>query len=526
MGTKKSNINDNISEKVNLRTKLENEELPNGENITEEITPDFIKECLYDNEQGDGKLFSVLNKGRFLYANLLKEWLVFKDHHLEIDVMQEALISVDDVAQIYKKEAAKAAAEKKKAKNNEKSEEIIEMFENQKKGYNTRVNRLHSDRGRTNCLKFARTIKEPLSIKGDEIDQQPYLLAVKNGVIDLKTGEIRLGKIDDYLLKASPVEFKGIDEKCLEWEKFLLNVFEDLKGKPREEVVNFIQRLIGYVLIGNVSEHIFVMLSGDGRNGKGTIMTILEYILGSLAGVVQSEMLLGQKTERSAASVSPDIMNLRGLRLANASETDDGRRFSSSKVKWLSGGDTLQGRFPYDKRLTDFYPTHTLFLQTNNNPHADSSDKPFWERLVLIDFLWSYVKNPTKPNERKRDINLKNKLMNEASGILAWMVRGCLLYQKEGLNIPDQIIKAGQKYRKSEDVMGDWIDDKCVIDKDIETTSADLFDSFKEWFKDNESKKYEWTRRKFGISLKKSHPDLHKYKNTSGITCYKGIGLS
>ena len=73
--------------------------------------------------------------------------------------------------------------------------------------------------------------------------------------------------------------------------------------------------------------------------------------------------------------------------------------------------------------------------------------------------------------------------------------------------------------------MGDWIDEKCDLDKKAETTSVDLFESFKDWFKDNESKKYEWTRRRFGISLMKSQPDLHKYKNNGGITCYKGITL-
>jgi putative DNA primase/helicase len=253
-------------------------------------------------------------------------------------------------------------------------------------------------------------------------------------------------------------------------------------------------------------------------------MTIMEYILGSLAGTVQSEMLLGQKMERSAAAVSPDIMNLRGLRLANASETDDGRRFSSSKVKWLSGGDTLQGRWPYDKRMTDFAPTHTLFLQTNHPPHADSSDKPFWERLILIEFMWSYVKNPRKANERKRDITLKERLMKEASGILGWLIKGCGIYLEDGLNVPDEIIEAGKKYRKSEDDMGDWIEEKCDLGEGLEESSSAMFDNFKDWYTENVSKKYTWSHRKFGIELMKSLPELYKHKE-NGITQYRGIGL-
>jgi putative DNA primase/helicase len=286
-----------------------------------------------------------------------------------------------------------------------------------------------------------------------------------------------------------------------------------------------LQRLFGYVLIGNVSEHIFVMLSGEGRNGKGTIMAVAEHILGSLAGTVQSEMLLGQKMERSAAAVSPDIMNLRGLRLANASETDDGRRFAGSKVKWLSGGDMLQGRWPYDKRLTDFLPTHTLFLQTNHPPHADSSDKPFWERLILIEFQWSYVTNPkNKKKERKRDIKLRDRLIAEASGILGWMVEGSLLYQGHGLMIPDEVIEAGKKYRKNEDDMGDWIEQNCFLDEETVTTSTELFDDFKPWYVDNVSKTYQWSHRRFTLSLMKSRPELHKYKEDGKIR-FRGIGI-
>jgi putative DNA primase/helicase len=521
-----TNTEKNMVDQVNER--VEQEEAQFGEAAEQEgpqeITSAFIKQCLYENERGDGMLFSVVHAGRFLYANVLKEWLVFRDHHLEIDVMEEALIAVEDVATIYKQEAIKTATKKNKAKKEELSDAVVEALDEEKKGFNKRVNRLYADRGRTNCLKFARTIKTPLAIRGDEIDQKPYLLAVKNGVIDLKTGELRPGQLNDYLMKASPVEFKGIDAPCPEWEKFLSNVFENQKAKSRPEIVNFIQRLMGYVLIGNVSEHIFVMLAGEGRNGKGTIMTLIEHILGSLAGTVQSEMLLGQKVERSSAAVSPDIMNLRGLRLANASETDDGRRFSSSKVKWLSGGDTLQGRWPYDKRMTDFAPTHTLFLQTNHPPHAQSSDKPFWERLVYIEFLWSYVKNPKKTNERKRDITLKDRLIAEASGILGWLVKGCLIYQEDGLAIPDEVIEAGKRYKKSEDDMGEWIDDKCVLDEDYHSGATELFDNFKEWYAANVSKSYQWSQRKFGIELMKSLPDLHKYKE-DGVTKYRGIGL-
>ena len=516
----------NIAERCHKRIQEEDEKYFNSDKEkTEEIDSDFIHECLYENEHGDGALYARLFAGKFLYAKKLKEWLVFKGHHLEVDFMEDALTAVEEVTKIYKKETLNLWNKIQELKKEEGNDEEILKLNETRKALNKRVNRLYTDRGRINCLKHAHTIKSRLAILGDQIDQQPYLLAVQNGIIDLKTGELRNGKIEDYLMKASPVEWKDINEPCPEWERALSQIFEDYRGKPREKVVKFIQRLIGYVLIGSVEEHVFVMMAGSGRNGKGTIMRMVEYILGSLAGTVQSEMLLGQKAERSSAAVSPDIMNLRGLRLANASETDDGRRFSSSKVKWLSGGDRLQGRFPYDKRMTDFDPTHTLFLQTNHPPHAQSSDKPFWERLILIELFWEYVRNPKNPKkERQRDTKLEKRLQAEASGILAWMVRGCRDYQIEGLNIPDEVIAAGKKYKKSEDDMAEWYDNKCDLGEDYEGGSKEMYDNFKDWFKDNVSD-YKISHRKFSLELVKALPDLVKYKNSEGITFYRGIRL-
>jgi putative DNA primase/helicase len=240
MGNEIKDINENIAAQVQKRIDQEKAELGEPDGSTPgppKIDDAFIKQCLFENEHGDGMLYSRMFAGKFLYAKVLKEWLVFAGHHLDIDFMDDSVSAVEDVTKTYKQEALKTMNKIKQMEKDRETKEDIESVEGYLKSLNGRVQRLYSDRGRTNCLKHAHTIKTRLAIKGDEIDQEPYLLAVKNGVVDFKSGELRDGQIDDYLMKSSPVEFKGTDAPCVEWKKFLLNVFEDKDGNEQPAMV-------------------------------------------------------------------------------------------------------------------------------------------------------------------------------------------------------------------------------------------------------------------------------------------------
>ena len=156
------------------------------------------------------------------------------------------------------------------------------------------------------------------------------------------------------------------------------------------------------------------------------LVRIKQRVLGRLVATLPAEVLLDQCKGRNAASASPDIMALHGARLAIASETDEGAKISSSRVKLLTGGDRLTGRGLHDRRMTEFLPTHALFLLTNHLPSVSAQDSAFWARAQVLRFPFSYVDNPSGPMDRKRDPHLFEKLSTEASGILAWIVRGCL----------------------------------------------------------------------------------------------------
>jgi len=381
-----------------------------------------------------------------------------------------------------------------------------------------RIQKLRKRNGRDSCLLFSRSCANPITITGDETDINPWLLGCKNGVLDLRSGDFRDGRYEDMITKACPTEWKGYDTPCDEFIKWLMEIFED-----NSEIVSFIQRALGYAITGLNTEHFLLVLTGQGRNGKGTLVEILTYVLGSIAGAIQSEMLLANKNSKNTAGPSPDIMGLKGMRLAFASETDDGQRFSPSRVKWLTGGDELVGRAPHDKYETRFKPTHTLILLTNHVPHVSPDDFAFWERIFLIPFNLSFVKRTNlAPNERPAIPGLADKLKKEACGVLAWLVKGCLLYQKHGLNPPEKITSTTNEFRRKEDLLADFIDEMCHVSPDASVRATDIYDKFKTWYEENISKKYPISQKRFGEMMGRRF----EKRKTSGNFYYDGVGIN
>ncbi|RLB69137.1 MAG: DNA primase, partial [Deltaproteobacteria bacterium] len=350
------------------------------------------------------------------------------------------------------------------------------------------------------CLQFARQGERGLVVSADQLDNKPWLLACENGVINLRNGMLSGGCPEDYLSLASPFPYLGSKHTDPIVERFMLDIFND-----RQDVVDYMQKVYGYSITGLSKYHEFYCCFGErGFNGKGLVTETISGTLGPLAAPIQSELLLEQKYSRSAAAPSPEIMKLKGLRFVYASETDEGRKFSSSKVKWLAGGDTLTGRWPNDKRNIDFKPTHTLFLLTNHKPRVDPADNAFWERMRLIVFEMSFVTNrepdPEK-NERQADIELPAKLSAAGSAMLSWLVRGCLEWQRDGhLNPPPYVIEATAEYRRKEDLVQEWLDMCCSREPEGRITAAEAYASFELWFNENIGQKMP-SQRFFGKHL-------------------------
>jgi putative DNA primase/helicase len=274
-------------------------------------------------------------------------------------------------------------------------------------------------------------------------DTDLMLFNVANGTIDLHTGKLRLHSRDDLITRISPIEFDP-DADCEQWDAFLWRVL----GQD-DELYRYARRLVGYLMTGKTSEQVLHFLYGLGANGKSVFCEILEMLLGDYAIVVSPELVM----MRRHSGIPNDIARLRGVRAAFLNETSQGSRFDEAKLKDLTGGDKLSGRFLHQE-FFDFPPTHKLVIRGNHKPVISGTDDGIWRRLRLIPFI---VTIP--PDEQ--DHQLIDKLRAELPGILRWAVDGCLEWQREGLKPPALIVDAVREYREESDTLGRFIVEHC-----------------------------------------------------------------
>lgn len=440
----------------------------------------LIHQQIYEGDLGLGLLMAEHLKGKLIYNGSTREWYYWDDPYWKRDEIDRALGHVESVNTLLIDEYNRLSERINWAlkKNNDQSG--VKNLEKLRDDIVKRIYYLRNDKGRNACLKFARTNNiESLALPGEAFDNKPHLFTCQNGVIDLRSGMFREGRPDDYITIACPTAFKGYDEPCQKFKDWLMDVFDD------PELISFLQRLLGYAISGTLREHIFVFLFGHGRNGKGTLDTLLTYVLGDFVGAISSEILLASRFQRSSAAPSPDIMGLKGLRIAFATETEEGRKFSSATLKRLTGGNQLVARSPNDKRETRFFPSHTIFLESNFRPQAPGGEDPaFWERVIVIPFFYSFVdREPVGPKEKRVKKGIVEELKAEAPGILAWILKGLFEYQKIGLSSPAIVKDFTAQYRKEEDLIGEFLESNCNVGDGLRVQVKPLHDSFVEWYR-------------------------------------------
>lgn len=492
--------------------------------------PQFIRDCIEAVGYGDGTCFAELYRGKRVFNHSAQEWFYWTGHSWALDTgAKNTKMAVEDLSELYLQEKAIIDEELLGIEDAPKRKKALEA---KSKFIAGRVKRLRSSAGRNECLEFASTSRVAIDCYAEQMDNQPTLLAVGNGVVDLKTGILRDGRPDDYLVKSSHTHYDP-EEKSKLWEKTLWEIYED------QDKIDFIQRLIGAALLGYDREHILTVLFGQGRNGKDTVFETVSYVLGDIAGVIAPEMLLDQGRVKNSSGPSPDIMALKGLRLAVGSETTEGARFDVGRVKLLTGGGRLTGRWPHDKHTCTFEPTHTLFLLTNHKPSA-GNDYAFWKRAYLISHPFSFVSNPKASNEKKIDKSLKSKLFDQATGVLTWAVEGTLAYLEGGLRPPACVLEDTTEYQRNEDMLADFIETCCVISRELgvkfpgikeeklfecepcnlRTSFKDIKEAFEAWYQAYRGKKVP-SSKFLGDKLGERFE-----KKKSGTTYYLGIGIT
>jgi putative DNA primase/helicase len=281
--------------------------------------------------------------------------------------------------------------------------------------------------------------KGSVTIEVEDLDRDAHLLNVANGTLDLKTGELREFRREDYITRILPTAYvKGAVAPT--WQKFLNTIMD---GKAH--VTEFLQRCAGYSLTGFVHDHAMIICYGVGANGKSTFLGVLHEILGGYAQGMAPETIMAKKHD----GMRNDIARMVGVRFISAIESKRGRQLDESMVKQLTGGDVLTGEFKFKEQF-DFLPTHKLWFGTNHKPTIKDTTNSIWRRLKLVVFGVVIPKD-----EQVRD--LKERLLAEAEGILAWAVEGCLAWRRVGLQEPGEVLADTEQYRLEQDSLTEFV---------------------------------------------------------------------
>jgi putative DNA primase/helicase len=474
----------------------------------------LLERCLDNEEVGDADLFASLFNDRILFDHSRQRWLFWGEHSWVVDgTSQVHRVLVGQLKNQYLSFAAELAKEIQ-AEAAEPETAILKTGKTAKERYAQTLQRaklLGTVRRVESVLRYA---QKCMPATGSEWDSDPWLLGVKNGTIDLRTGAWREGQPQDRITLTAPTEWSGLLAACPRWKRFLMEVFNN-----DTEMVGFMQRLLGYGILGKNSEHILPILWGpNGRNGKDTLLGTIQFVLGGLAQPVSEDVLLGQGT-RSAGAAQAHLLDLKGKRIVWVNESEKGAAFNAKQAKNLTGGGTIRARGLYEKEVTAFEQSWLLMLMTNYKPKADGDDGAFWERVVLVPFLMRFVENPQAENERQRDTSLKESLQTEASGILAWMVQGCLEWQEKGLMVPEAAKLATTEYRRSQSSVKDFVTACCIVEPRAAVSASLLYAAYEKWA---EAHHYEVeTGTSFGIQMTER---FDKTRGTSG-NVYRGIRI-
>ncbi len=305
---------------------------------------------------------------------------------------------------------------------------------------------------------------EDFAFTVDQLDADPFLLNCANGVLDLRTRELRPHSPFDRITKVTAGSYRPEADGTV-WGRFLAQVVPD----PEERA--YLQRVIGQAVHGTVREHLFPVLIGTGANGKGTAYGAITEALGDYAVIVNPDMLMVR--DRGGIG-GPEMMTLLGARLVVGSETEEGRKLDEATMKRLTGGDELTARRLYSPPVS-WHPSHQLVYVTNALPVVKGNDPAVWRRIRVIPF------DVVVPPE-DRDPRLPETLREHADAVLTWAVRGWFDYEDNGgMREPASVVRATGNYQTESDAVARFIADECETGPHYFATTRELFGAWQSW---------------------------------------------
>ncbi|MEH3037347.1 MAG: phage/plasmid primase, P4 family [Sphingomonas adhaesiva] len=300
----------------------------------------------------------------------------------------------------------------------------------------------------------------------DAFDRQPHLLNVANGMVDLRTGELLPHDRNTFATHIIDIDYDPA-AACPVFERFIADVLAH-----DAELVEYVQRAIGYAATGETREQCFFVLHGEGANGKSTALNAVRSVLGSYAKHTPTDTLVAK-----AGGASNDLARLAGTRFVTASEANADQRLADALLKQVTGDEPIVARFLF-KEFISFHPTFKLFLATNQLPQVNGNDPAIWRRIRTIPFTRVFT-----PEEQDRELG--DKLAAEQAGILAWIVSGAASWYRNGLPTPAAVKDANAEYRSEMDSVGQFIEERCDVAADAAVSASSLYERYRHHSNDN-----------------------------------------
>lgn len=350
-----------------------------------------------------------------------------------------------------------------------------------------------------------------MSVSASELDADPYLLGVRNGVVDLKTGQLLLAQPNLLLTKQCNADFVD-DPTCPLWIKFLNEVFQ-----YDDETIRTVQLLLGYTLIGEVLDEILIICYGFGANGKSVFNNVITSVLGDYAQAAPSSMLKARRSDDS--SPRNDLAGIKGARYLSFNELQAGDRLDEQVIKAIAGREAISARFLFGEFFT-YSPTFTGWVRTNHRPIITGDDDGIWRRLVLIPFNRRFTVD-------EQDPQLEKKLLAERDGILGWILEGVRDYLNTGITLSPRIKAEVNAYRKESDVMGEFLEEKTRPTPQGKIEQRDLYRRYHYWCEENGLKHQ--SKKSFSQRLKErgySESKSGKNRYYVGLELHEGADAS
>lgn len=434
-------------------------------------------------DDGNANRLVALYGDKIRFCHEHNRWYIWDGNRWLKDERESIIGYAREIPRVITEDASKA--------NDDEAAKVLTKWANASRS----VNRIFA------IPKIAKTDAR-VTVGSDQLDADPWLFNVQNGTIDLRTGGINPQDKSDNITRMSPITYNP-RATCPRWLAYLEGVFAG-----NRELIDFIQRAVGYSLTGLTNEQAFFILYGPQGTGKTTFIETVRQIFGEYArNTDPSTLIQKQRTSRA----NPDVARLQGARFVSSSETEENDRLAAGLVKRLSGSTKITASYLYAEDF-EFDPVMKLWIDTNHKPRISAHDDAVWARLVPIPFTVNFRGTA---NQIK---GLDELLKGELPGILRWAVDGCLIWRQRGLERPTVVTQAADEYRAESDVISLFVDEACLVSPDATCSATDLFAAYTKWC--NES-----NERPVNIRLFKTRLGEHGYEQKRTDSGQRWLGI-